>query len=435
MSRPPRYRDVRIPSRTRSYVTLGPDAAPFTEEMVRRYGLAPGSRLCIEEMDHQLVVHRPVTHLARVYVEPTTECPLACRTCMRRAWGEPGGRMDAGVFGRIMDGLRALPSVPTVFFGGIGEPLCHPEILSMIRAARSLGARTELITNGLALDEQTVEALVELRLDALWVSLDGASEECYDAVRTSADGEESTGSLPRVVQNLQRLRAVKYRLDSALPALGIAFVSMRRNHAELGRVMELGLRAGATQFSISSVQPHTEEMRGEVLHEKTLGQSTGTLSRLDLARLDVARMDRGDDWGPAIASVLAENGLRFSDGRATTRLDDNCPFVENGSASIRWDGEVSPCLPLLHSHVAWLGDRKRDIRQFSFGSLRERSLAEIWSDPGYVRFRERLQEFDFPPCTRCNGCEAADSNVEDCYGKPAPTCGACAWAQGFIVCP
>ena len=103
--------------------------------------------------------------------------------------------------------------------------------------------------------------------------------------------------------------------------------------------------------------------------------------------------------------------------------------------SIRWDGMVSPCLPLLHTHATWLGSRKRLIREHSFGSVRDRSLREIWEDPGYAAFRRRLQEFDFPPCLRCNSCDWIDSNQEDCLSDQPPACGGCLWAQGYILCP
>jgi MoaA/NifB/PqqE/SkfB family radical SAM enzyme len=342
---------------------------------------------------------------------------------MRKAWNEPIGRMDSQVFSRIMEGLKVFPTVPSLFFAGIGEPLAHPAALEMIQQVKAAGANAEMITNGLALDEQTVERLVEMKLDTLWVSLDGATKECYEDVR-------ETAAFPRIVENLRLLKAVKYRLDVPRPALGIAFVAMRRNHSELSEVIRLGLRLGATQFSISNVQPHTEEMRNEILHEKTLGQSIGAFSRMEVARMDSAR-----DWDHSIAELLADCGLRYSNGRASTRLEDTCPFVESGSTSISWDGKVSPCLPLLHSHAAYLGDRRREIKKFFFGSLADRSLAAIWNDPAYTAFRQRLQEFDFPPCLRCNNCDWIDSNQEDCYGNGPPTCGGCLWAQGYVLCP
>ena len=421
---PKRSRNRAVSPRTRVFTTAAPDGSvAIPADLARRYGLAPAAPVCIEELDHHLLLHRPVSHLAKVYVEPTNDCPLACRTCMRHAWSELTGRMDSLVFSRILEGLKAFPTIPSVFFGGIGEPLSHPETLEMIRQAKAAGAKVEMITNGLALDELTVERLVEMELDALWVSLDGATQECYEGVRENA-------GLARIVENLRLLRAVKYRLDVPTPTLGIAFVAMKRNQSELSEVIKLGLRLGATQFSISNVQPHTEELSDEILHEKTLGKSIGAFSRMD-----IARMDSGGNWDHSIADVLADCGLRYSNGRASTRLEDTCPFVESGSMSIRWDGTVSPCLPLLHSHIAYLGNRRREIREYSFGSLINRSLSAIWNVPGYAAFRRRLQEFDFPPCLRCNSCDWIDSNREDCFGSGPPACGGCLWAQGYVLCP
>jgi MoaA/NifB/PqqE/SkfB family radical SAM enzyme len=413
-----------VPLRKRVFVTAALDGSvSLPADFAQEHGIAPGTPLCIEELDHHLLIHRPVSQLAKIYVEPTNDCPLACRTCMRNGWNEPTGRMSAEIFSRVLEGLKGFPTVPSVFFGGIGEPLQHPAALDMVRQAKAAGAKVEMITNGLALDEATAEKLVEMSMDSLWVSLDGATQECYEGVR-------ETAALDRIVGNLRCLKAVKYRLDVPTPALGIAFVAMKRNQSELSEVVKLGLRLGATQFSISNVQPHTEELRDEILHEKTLGQSIGSFSRMD-----VARMDSSEEWGRSIAAVLADCGLRYSNGRASTRLEDTCPFVENGSMSIRWDGVVSPCLPLLHSHSAYLGSRHRQIREFSFGSLDDRTLSAIWNDPAYTGFRRRLQEFDFPPCLRCNSCDWADSNQEDCYGNGPPACGGCLWAQGFVVCP
>jgi MoaA/NifB/PqqE/SkfB family radical SAM enzyme len=419
-----RYSDAHVPVRKRTFVTTRADGSLIIPaELARRYGLAPGEILCIEALENEVLLHQPVTHLAKVYLEPTNDCPFSCRTCMRNSWNEPKGQMEEKVFARVVEGLRTLPVAPSVFFGGIGEPLSHSGTLTMIRHVKAAGAETQMITNGLALNEATVESLVDMKLDALWVSLDGATQECYEDVRQAS-------ALPSIVENLRMLKEVKYRRDARRPELGIAFVAMKRNRAELSRVIDLGLRLGATRFSLSNIHPYTEALRDEIVYERTLGQSLGAFSRLDLAR-----MDSGGEWDHAIAGILADCGLRYSNGRAAAREEDTCPFVENCSTSIRWDGRVSPCLPLLHSHFEYLGDRRRTIEEFSFGSIAERSLLEIWNDPEYVAFRQRLQRFDFPPCLRCNSCDMADSNKEDCFGSRAPTCGACAWAQGFVVCP
>jgi len=115
--------------------------------------------------------------------------------------------------------------------------------------------------------------------------------------------------------------------------------------------------------------------------------------------------------------------------------NDVCPFIEGGSTAIRWDGSVSPCLPLLHSSTSYLHGMERFSRHFAVGNVNERHLSELWNAPEYVEFREKVQSFDFSPCSICDGCILSETNEEDCYGNSFPTCGGCLWAQGVIQCP
>jgi MoaA/NifB/PqqE/SkfB family radical SAM enzyme len=114
---------------------------------------------------------------------------------------------------------------------------------------------------------------------------------------------------------------------------------------------------------------------------------------------------------------------------------NRCPFIENGTMSIGWQGNVSPCLSLLHDDVSFLDDRPRRALRYSAGNVSERSMHDIWMDPAYIAFRRRVQEFEFSPCTYCGGCDLSESNREDCFGNEFPTCGGCLWAQGVIQCP
>jgi MoaA/NifB/PqqE/SkfB family radical SAM enzyme len=114
---------------------------------------------------------------------------------------------------------------------------------------------------------------------------------------------------------------------------------------------------------------------------------------------------------------------------------DTCPFIKKRSLSVRWDGGISPCPPLLHSHTCFMGDLERKNRECLFGSLKDHGLLEIWKGPEYTAFRKRVTSFDFSPCASCASCELAESNEGDCFGNPFPTCGGCLWAQGLIRCP
>ena len=75
------------------------------------------------------------------------------------------------------------------------------------------------------------------------------------------------------------------------------------------------------------------------------------------------------------------------------------------------------------------------MRRHVIANVNRRALPEIWSDPEYVTYRQRVMGFEFAPCTFCGGCELLDDNETDCLGNPFPVCGGCLWAQGLIQCP
>jgi MoaA/NifB/PqqE/SkfB family radical SAM enzyme len=391
-------------------------------ELAERFGLRPGARVHYDEGPHGLLLHRPVGQLARLYVEPTTECNLACGTCIRHAWSEPQGRMSGSTFRRVLEGLRAFHPIPLVFFGGFGEPLTHPDIFRMIHEAKQLGAAAELITNGTLLEEPVLRELLDSGLDTLWVSVDGTAE-CGHA------GAQAAGGLNGVQGRLQRLQRRKRELGLRKPQIGLAFVAMADNAAEFPELLQWALRHHIKKVSISNVLPHLPELKKQILYRRCL-------YNIDYgAEVELPRLDSDEHTLKLIRAVLREEAVPRFEEQASQRRRDSCPFVRKGSASIRWDGQVSPCLPLLHTHESFLGDRKRRVESHGIGMLAERGLKELWEEPAYVALRARLLDFDFSPCSWCNSCDFPDANREDCFGSPQPACGGCLWAQGFIRCP
>jgi MoaA/NifB/PqqE/SkfB family radical SAM enzyme len=396
-------------------------------ELAERLGLVDGALVCVEERGNAVALGRSSASLARVYIEPTTLCNLFCRTCIRNVWDEPPGTMSAATFARVMDGVRAVSPRPTVFFGGFGEPFAHPDLLAMLAEAKAAGCVVELITNGTMLDNATRRELVRIGLDRLWVSVDGATPASYADVRL-------WDALPQVVDDLAALRDLRLASRSAGPRLGIAFVAMKRNIADLPEVVRLGQRLGADRFSVSNVLAHTPEMREQVLYAGSIDTEELDPSpwspEVSLPRMDIDARTLGQ-----LVRAEADRRGRTPSGRQGDGRPNACPFVEKGSVSVRWDGAISPCLPLLHTHRSYLDFRPRTNHTFAVGNVNDRGLLEAWGDPTYVALRERLLAFDFAPCTICNSCDMADENLEDCFGSPTPACGGCLWAQGFIQCP
>lgn len=399
------------------------------EELRQQFDLLPEQYIekNLTESGTEKVI--PFNQLARVYIEPTNVCNLECRTCMRNVWQEQNGFISMETFENIISSIRLIKPIPLVFFGGIGEPLAHPKIREMVALAKSVGAEVELITNGILLDETVSRWMIELGLDRLWVSIDGAKPESYADIRLG-------DALPKVVSNLKQLKALKVNSNnlSSKPRLGIAFVAMQRNFRDLPAVVRLGKKLGADFFSISNVLPYTDELRSQMLYSRSLYISDHH-SIENSPTITLPRFDLNESTLRIISETFTKNNISPLNDKTVEISANSCPFLDKGSVSVRWDGNVSPCLSLLHSHTSYLDDTFRTTKEFFVGNINTKPLLDIWNDSKYVELRERLITFDFSPCTMCNSCEMAESNLEDCFGNIHPTCGGCLWAQGFIQCP
>lgn len=396
-------------------------------EATARYGLLPGTQVTLAEEDGALRLLRPAARPRKLYVEPTNQCNLACRMCLRSVWDEPPGQMSAAHFARVVDGLKAWSPPPAVFFGGLGEPLSHPDIVEMVAEVKALGAFTEVITNGTLLTEAKARGLIAAGLDRLWVSLDGARPETYMDIRLGAQ-------LPQVIANVARFASLRRPSHRPTPEIGIAFVAMRRNIADLPALLHLGRTLGATRYLVTNVLPYTAEMEEETLYQRSLN-SIAYLSSPWVPRTDLPKMD----WEETTQRVLLEvaragQSLSYADCHLG-HANDRCPFIADEAAAVGWDGRFSPCLPLLHDHASFLNGRQRFSRRYVVGNVAERDLASLWEEAEHQAFRARVRAFAFPPCTFCGGCDLSVSNEGDCFGNPFPTCGGCLWAQGVIRCP
>lgn len=399
----------------------------LSPDLAARYGIQPGTRLDVEQDADGLHIRRPVTHLAKLYIEPTNLCNLDCRTCIRNVWDEPSGMMTEAVFKRTMEGLRAFSPPPTVFFGGFGEPLFHPRIVEMVAQAKAMGASVELITNGTMLNARLARDLIAAGLDLLWVSIDGATPASYADVRLGAE-------LPKVVENVKQFRDTRRPSHRPTPEIGIAFVAMKRNIAELPALIQLGRTLGASRFLITNVLPHTQAMRDEVLYQHALSNIL-YLRSIWVPHLSLPKMDLDETTRESLHQVMRGRVNISWVGANLGGANDRCPFIENGAGVVGWDGGLSPCLPLLHSYTSFLNDRKRFSRRWLIGNVQDRNLYDLWNAREHLAFRKRVQDFDFAPCTFCGGCDLAEANEEDCIGNTFPTCGGCLWAQGVIRCP
>jgi len=310
-------------------------------EVIASYGLKPGAKVRLDEGSNFLRMHQPITHLTKVYIEPTVACNLDCITCFRNDWDQPMGRMSESTFANILNGLKALDPITSVYFGGIGEPLFHPKTIDWIAEIKALGVQVEMITNGTILTEKKLQQLIDSGLDMIWVSIDGATPETFADVRMGAE-------LPHILENLKRLFKMRKGGHFPKPEIGVAFVAMKRNIADLPKIIRMSRSFGARYFSVSNVQPTTSDLQEERLYTRTM-RNIAYLPSPVLPKLSLPKIDFNEVTSAALIEAF-NSGCNISFmGNNWGGANDTCNFVESGTMSIAWNGDISPCWPLLHT--------------------------------------------------------------------------------------
>lgn len=389
--------------------------------MRARLGLVPEAEVNLEEISHGVTLRRPATQLAKVYIEPTSRCNLTCRICIRSSWNEAQGHMDEGTFERLLDSLRRLEQKPAVVLGGFGEPLFHPRIVEMVTHLKEVAQSLELITNGMLLTDAMMDAFIRLPLNVLWFSA--------DSLHTDANGKPSD-----LLPTIRKLHYARELLHRRLPETGLVFVATRSNLQEFPVLLQGAVSYGIARFMLTNLLPYSEDGCDQTLYSRTLDHMESKPSYW-APHVQLPRMDWNEDTRQALYQVLRSRPNARIHNVNLGLAAGRCPFIEAGAIAISWNGAVSPCLALMHSHVSYLYDRPHAVTRQIIGSINETSLDAIWHSSEHLAFRQRVQGFDFSPCTLCASCDMAEANLEDCYGNTFPTCGACLWAWGVIQCP
>jgi putative metalloenzyme radical SAM/SPASM domain maturase len=422
-------------------------------------------------------------HPSKIFVEVTTLCNLQCGMCVKQngTGGIPEGSMSPETFERL---APAFAHLDTLLLNGIGEPLLHPQLEAFIAQARALMPDHAVVafqSNGMALTDRRAAALVDAGLDRICISLDTVSDDSFRSIRS---GGEMQG-IKAAFASLNRARERHRRRDLRI---GIEFVLMRDNLADLPRVIRWAGSSGASFAIVTQLLPYQKElvaqtaydtntMAGIAVYEnwRTKAQQEGldirryldTLTKVGRTpgeerivqlveqmqndaesrgiTLHMERLLRRDEeWLASAERVFdearkaaRESGIELTLPGLAPRNTRKCEFVEGNGAFISWDGNVHPCYFLWHRYACYVGGIEKQVKPWIFGNLHDRDILAIWNDAESRSFRERVLQYKFPFCFDCGFalCDyAGDADFEqDCYIEPVP-CGACLWCTGLFQC-
>ena len=316
------------------------------------------------------VFQRARQHLSdrpsQIALDAAVACNIKCVMCSLEDWA-PKGFMSM----EVIDALASvLPKVPAISLSCSGEPLLHPKFEEIFIKVRRLAPKSflEFNTNATLLTGRISECLVENELNCINVSLDGATRETFERIRSGAD-------FSLVLENLRALKEVKLRAGASKPSLSIRFVAMKGNVSELPDVVRLSKELGAGVLYVENVDAYTEEVARERLYGKEPDQEA-------LKIFDEAR------------HIADELGLELE---LPSLSPQPAPFCISSAPVISWDGSLRPCFMRVYARPSWDVESGAEgmSKEASFGNVLEDDFWSLWRAPAYKDFRARVKSGEF----------------------------------------
>jgi radical SAM protein with 4Fe4S-binding SPASM domain len=308
---------------------------------------------------------------AYVVWEITLRCDQPCAHCGSRAGGPRSVELSTREALEVVEQLRKQGTLEVVLIGG--EAYLHDAFLDIVRALREAGIRPTMTTGGRGIDADLARAMKEAGIFSVSVSIDGLAHS-HDLLRRAKSSFESA------------TRALEHLRNAGVTITANTQIN-RINRGDLENLYEhlktCGIRAW--QVQITAALGRAADRPAMLLQPYDL---------LDVVPRIAALKKRAYQEG---ITILPGNNLGyFGPEEALLRSlkeggRDHFVGCQAGQRvmGIESDGSVKGC-PSLQSY-AYVG-----------GSLREKSLAEIWNESPEIAFtRTRTVDDLWGFCRTC----------------------------------
>lgn len=419
----------------------------------------------------------------KLFIETTTRCNLNCFMCVKQNRGSEvcEGDFSPELFTRLEP---ALAHVEALILNGIGEPLLNPHLESFIRRAKKLMPATGWIgfqSNGHLMTHLRAVSLVDAGLDKVCISIDAIAPEQFTTLREGGD-------VDAIDMALSALRNARTMCNRPEVEIGIEFVAMRSNFRELPATLEWAASRGASFAIVTHVLPYDELHAHEAVYCNISDQALALynswrrtaikrgidiqhysqvrwkyarteeeqaivdmveamkadaeqqeimLDMKKLLQLESQRLDEISEIFAAAEAVAGRTGLDLRLPEVALKEQRKCSFVEDGSAFVAWNGDISPCYFLWHRYECFASGWNQTVKPRIFGNLADQDLLQIWNNPEFSAFRQDVLAYDYPSCASCGlaPCDyvQTDEFQQDCHIRNVP-CGSCLWCTGVFQC-
>ena len=272
-----------------------------------------------------------------ISIEPTTSCNLRCPECPSglRSFMRPTGMLQQTLFRNVIDQLASKLSYLIFYFQG--EPYLNPGFLDMVQYASERGIYTATSTNAHYLTYENAKRTLASGLDRLIISIDGTTQDTYEAYRVG-------GSLEKVIEGTRQIVSLKKELKLKTPHIVFQFLVVKPNEHQVAEVHKLAKQLGVDEVVLKTAQIYDYENGSDLIPDQ-------------------------DKYSRYRKAATGKFEIKNS-------LDNHCWKMWH-SCVITWDGKVVPCCFDKDAH-------------FVLGDLNKNSFEEIWFGEQYIQFRSSL---------------------------------------------
>ncbi|KAA0972296.1 pyrroloquinoline quinone biosynthesis protein PqqE [Aureimonas fodinaquatilis] len=319
--------------------------------------------------------------------ELTHRCPLRCTYCSNPLELETRStELDTLTWERVFAQAADMGVIHVHLSGG--EPTARKDIAQLVGAAAQAGLYTNLITSGVGVSMDTLDAMLAVGLDHIQLSMQGAD----------AGVTEQVGGMKGA---FERKEAFAHAVVERGVPLTLNAVIHRTNIHQVPQMVQKALDLGAKRL--------------EVAHTQYYGWALKNRAQLMPERKDVDRtIEEIEEARERLKGRLAIDAV-FPDYYA------RYPKLCNGGWGLR-TFSVTPSGVMLPCHAA------QTIKHLEFWSVREHSLAEIWENsPAFNAYRGT--DWMPEPCRSCErkhvdlgGCRCQALALTGDAGNTDPVC-------------
>lgn len=181
-----------------------------------------------------------------VDIELTNVCNNQCIFCGQQTMTREKGFMSEEIFKKAVD--ECAEHNTSIRFIRWGEPFLHPKIIDYCRYIKEKGLMLHITNNGLAIKTEDMQALIDLEVDSIIFSFQGATKQEYEKMRNNK-------LYDLLVERISEF--VKIRGERAKPFLHISTTVTSESPSEIESFVERWLKiadsAGVGRTNLSKL--------------------------------------------------------------------------------------------------------------------------------------------------------------------------------------